>query len=257
VEAPTPILLNAQLGDSSRNNPVVEEFESLSEKLARVTAECERLRAENERLRRALTDSSLVPEEKQGLHMPAGETVLSGAGALVHEKLSVPEKIALFRSLFRGREDVYALRWEAADGKPSCSPACIRDWKALRSLPEAERRKLDKATRQLLPVTDEVINAHLSGKCTAGIYPLLPDDTCWFLAIDFDRESWKLDAVSFVESCRERNVPAALERSRSGDGGARLGILQRPDSGKSGTQTRCGSADKNNGKTPSGGSAIL
>jgi len=173
--------------------PVVEEFESLSEKLARVTAECEHLRAENEHLRRALAGSARGPEEKQLSQIPTDETVLSEAGAPVHAKLSVPEKIALFRSLFRGREDVYALRWEAADGKPSYSPACIRDWKALRSVPEAERRKLDKVTRQLLPLTDEVINAHLSGKCTAGIYPLLPDDTCWFLAVDFDQESWKLD----------------------------------------------------------------
>ncbi|HUE02853.1 MAG TPA: hypothetical protein VMR62_25020, partial [Bryobacteraceae bacterium] len=89
----------------------MEEFESLSEKLARVTAECERLRAENERLRRALAGSALGPEEKQQSQIPTGETVLSAAGAPVHAKLSVPEKIALFRSLFRGREDVYALRW--------------------------------------------------------------------------------------------------------------------------------------------------
>ena len=77
---------------------------------------------------------------------------------------------------------------------------------------------MDKATRQLLPMTDEAIHAHLSGKCTVGVYPLLQDDTCWFLAVDFDQKSWQLDAVSFLESCRERNVPAVLERSRSGNG---------------------------------------
>ena len=117
--------------------------------------------------------------------------------------LSVPEKIALFRSLFRGREDVYALRWEKADGKSGYSPASIRDWKAVMSVPPAERKKLDQATRQLLPLTDDAVHQHLSGKNTIGVYPLLPDETCWFLAVDFDQESWKLDAVSFVESCRE------------------------------------------------------
>jgi hypothetical protein len=92
--------------------------------------------------------------------------------------LSVPEKVGLFRSLFRGREDVYALRWEKADGMSGYSPASIRDWKAVMSVPAGERKKLDQATRQLLPLTDEPVHQHLSGKNTLGIYPLLPDETC-------------------------------------------------------------------------------
>jgi len=198
--------------------PVVEEFESLSEKLARVTAECERLRVENERLRRTLANPELGPEGKQQAPILTGDVAPSTVSAPAHAELSVPEKITLFRSLFRGREDVYAVQWARPDGNVSYSPACLRDWKALRSVPEAERRKMDKATRQLLPMTDEAVHAHLSGKCTVGVYPLLQDDTCWFLAVDFDQESWQLDAVSFLESCRERNVPAVLERSRSGNG---------------------------------------
>jgi hypothetical protein len=67
----------------------------------------------------------------------------------------------------------------------------------------------------LLPLTDEVIFQHLSGKITVGVYPLLADETCWLLAADFDGESWNLDAQAFVESCRGMKVPAALERSRS------------------------------------------
>jgi hypothetical protein len=198
--------------------PVVEEFESLSEKLARVTAECERLRAENERLRRTLADPEPRPKEKQQAPIPTGYVARSTVSAQAHAELSVPEKIALFRSLFHGREDVYAIQWARPDGDVSYSPAYLRDWKALRSVPEAERRKMDKATHQLLPMTDEAVHAHLSGKCTVGVYSLLQDDTCWFLAVDFDQESWQLDAVSFLESCRERNVPAVLERSRSGNG---------------------------------------
>jgi hypothetical protein len=86
------------------------------------------------------------------------------------------------------------------------------------ALSPAQRKKRDKETRKLLPLTDEVIHSHLSGKCTIGVYPLLPDDTCWFLAVDFDGDSWQLDAGAFLESCHQRNVPAAMERSRSGNG---------------------------------------
>jgi superfamily II DNA or RNA helicase len=85
-------------------------------------------------------------------------------------------------------------------------------------VPLSDRKRQDKATRQLLPLTGQIIYQHLSGKITAGVYPLLTDDTCWFLAVDFDKESWSLDALAFIESCREMNVPAGLERSRSGKG---------------------------------------
>lgn len=189
----------------------MEEFETLSEQLARVTAECERLREENARLCRLLSEQAHPATPAKSEPAPLQPSTSA--------ELSVPEKIALFRSLFRGREDVYALRWESADGKSGYSPASIRDWKAVMSAPPAERKKLDQATRQLLPLTDDAVHQHLSGKNTVGVYPLLTDETCWFLAVDFDQESWKLDAVSFMESCREMNVPSALERSRSGEGG--------------------------------------
>ena len=130
--------------------PVVEEFESLSEKLARVRAECERLRAENERLRRALAGPELHPEENRQARIPAGDVAPSTVSAPARAELSVPEKIALFRSLFRGREDVYAIQWARPDGNVSYSPACLRDWNALRNAPEAERRKTDKASRGLV-----------------------------------------------------------------------------------------------------------
>ena len=189
----------------------MDEFETLSEQLARVTAECARLREENARLCRLLSEQAHPATPAKSEPAPPQPSTPT--------ELSVPEKIALFRSLFRGREDVYALRWESADGKSGYSPASIRDWKAVMSAPPAERKKLDQATRQLLSLTDDAIHQHLSGKNTIGVYPLLTDETCWFLAVDFDQESWKLDAVSFMESCREMNVPSALERSRSGEGG--------------------------------------
>jgi TOTE conflict system primase-like protein len=80
-----------------------------------------------------------------------------------------------------------------------------------------ERRSI-KRPRKLLPLTDDVLRQHLEGKQTIGVYPLLLDETCWFLAVDFDKKSWQDDASAFLETCRNLGVSAALERSRSGNG---------------------------------------
>jgi hypothetical protein len=82
-----------------------------------------------------------------------------------------------------------------------------------------QRKRVDKATRTYLPLTNQAIHDHLTGKQTIGVYALLPDETCWFLAADFDKDTWQEDATAFLESCSSLGVPAALERSRSGKGG--------------------------------------
>ena len=73
-------------------------------------------------------------------------------------------------------------------------------------------------TARLLPLTDEVVYRHLAGEVVVGIYPLLFDDTCYFLAVDFDEAEWRDDSKAFAQSCHELNVPMALEISRSGQG---------------------------------------
>jgi superfamily II DNA or RNA helicase/very-short-patch-repair endonuclease len=136
----------------------------------------------------------------------------------------VETNIRLFRSLFRGREDVYARRFESRrTGKHGYAPACANEW--IRGVCEKPRIKCtDCPHRRFLPLTDEVIRWHLSGSdaggeaFVAGVYPLLPDETCRFLAIDFDKSGWREDAAACLESCRRLEVPAALERSRSGLG---------------------------------------
>jgi superfamily II DNA or RNA helicase/very-short-patch-repair endonuclease len=138
---------------------------------------------------------------------------------------SPPEaKVRLFRSLFRGREDVYARRFEnRKTGKYGYASACANEW--VRGVCEKPRVKCADCThRRFLPLTDDVIRWHLSGAdasgqaFVAGVYALLPDDTCRFLAIDFDKSSWQEDAAACIESCRLLNLPTALERSRSGLG---------------------------------------
>jgi superfamily II DNA or RNA helicase len=98
-------------------------------------------------------------------------------------------------------------------------PVAIKDWNAINKSRPEERKKVDEKTRKFLPLTDAVIQQHLLGKETIGVYPLLRDETCWFLAADFDKKTWEYDSQAFLETCRELNVPAALERSRSGKGG--------------------------------------
>lgn len=137
---------------------------------------------------------------------------------LESSRFSTDDKIALFRRLFRGRTDVYPVRWESkSTGKTGYAPACANEW--LAGVCEKPRIKCaDCSNRLLMPLSDAVIYEHLAGKRTIGVYPLLSDDTCHFLAVDFDEAEWKEDALAFSQSCRELGVPVALEISRSGNG---------------------------------------
>jgi len=133
-------------------------------------------------------------------------------------RLSTEEKIALFRQLFRGRTNVYPVRWESkTSGKSGYAPACANEWRA--GVCEKPRIKCgDCNNRLLIPLSDTVIYNHLAGDHTVGVYPLLEDDSCYFLAVDFDEAEWRDDAQAFMQSCVELGVPAALEISRSGKG---------------------------------------
>ena len=144
----------------------------------------------------------------------------------VIDRASSPDaKIALFRSLFRGRDDVYASRFEnRKTGKSGYSPACGNEW--VRGLCEKPRIKCSACSHQhFLPVTDDTIRWHLSGsdqvgnEFVMGVYPMLLDERCFFLAIDLDRADWQQDAEAIRETCHRLHLPVALERSRSGNGG--------------------------------------
>ncbi len=145
---------------------------------------------------------------------------------LLVTQLSSPEaKVALFRSLFRGRDDVYPRRFESRrTGKSGYAPACANEW--VHGICEKPRVKCAECpNRRFISLSERVIRWHLSGHddagqpFVAGVYPMLLDETCFFLAIDFDKQHWTEDALAFLETCRGMKVPAALERSRSGRGG--------------------------------------
>jgi len=133
-------------------------------------------------------------------------------------RLSTEEKVALFRRLFRGRTDVYPVRWESkTTGRSGYAPACANEWRA--GVCEKPRIKCgDCSHRLLIPLSDAVIYDHLAGEITVGVYPLMEDDSCYFLVVDFDEAEWREDARAFIQSCDELGVPAALEISRSGKG---------------------------------------
>jgi hypothetical protein len=177
-------------------------------------AECQQLRKEVSRLHQLLRENGIDP------FLPLSAPTNSASSPTEQTtKLSTEQKIELFRSLFRGREDVYAVRWEGPNGRHGYSPASKRDWKAYNAAKLEDRKRVDKETRTYLPLSNQTIHEHLAGKQTIGVYPLLPDETCWFLAADFDKDTWQEDATAFLESCNALAVPAALERSRSGKGG--------------------------------------
>ena len=146
--------------------------------LAEALAECERLREENRQLRGRLE----IPLEEVATTPPCVPT----PPGTVTSKSSPEEKVKFFLSLFRGREDVYAVRWEGRNGKAGYSPACRRVWG--RPFP-----KHSEEPQEYFPLTDQVIHDHLMGKLTAGVYPLLADETCWFLSADFDKTTWQED----------------------------------------------------------------
>ena len=136
---------------------------------------------------------------------------------------SAKEKIDLFRSLFKGREDVFARRWQSAStDKSGYQPVCENEW--AEGLCDKRKFKcINCPNRTLKPLTDEDIYRHLEGKDALardviGIYPMLQDEACYFLCADFHEKSYKDDVTAFREVCSELAVPLCVERSRSGNG---------------------------------------
>ncbi len=148
--------------------------------------------------------------------------------------MSNSDKVALFRSLFRGRDDVFPRRWEnQKTGKSGYSPACSREWEPgvcekKKAKGEGRRATCAECPNQaFLPVSDAEIAKHLRGDQVMGVYPLLRDETCWFLAADFDKRSWEEDIAAFVGTGKARgagrNRAVALGKRR-----ARMVLLRVP-----------------------------
>ena len=195
--------------------------ESLEAKLREALEECERLRSENACLKEMLKTFSLRPASALSQDKLQRLTLQEKAAA---SPVAIPtgtsatiakQRITLFHSLFRGRDDVYAVRWQSKKGKAGYSPACANEWDPLL----CKKPCVKCPNPQYMPITDDVLRDHLLGKVTVGVYPLCKDESCHFLVADFDKTGWVEDAKTFLKTCHDMGVSAALERSRSGKGG--------------------------------------
>ncbi|MBN7796967.1 TOTE conflict system archaeo-eukaryotic primase domain-containing protein [Parahaliea mediterranea] len=161
-----------------------------------------------------LERQSLLEHKRQ---LVAMERVNDRTVPAIEVPVSTGDKIALFRSLFRGRDDVHALRWESRQGRRGYALACENEWR--QGICYKPKVKCGDCRHQaFLPLDDRVLYAHLSGKKTVGVYPLLHDDHTWFLVADFDKSDWQQTVQAFCRVCEEHGVPCSVERSRSGEG---------------------------------------
>jgi hypothetical protein len=200
-----------------------EEIDQAKEQIARLDAERAAAQQRLEALEREMVTPS--PSPSPGSDTPTSPT-------------TTKDKLALFRRLFRGRTDVYPQRWHnRKSGRKGYSPACDNEWAA--GLCKKPKVRCGECPHQaFLPVTDQVILDHLRGRHVVGVYPMLRDETCWFLAMDFDKGDWQQDAAAVVETCEQLDVPLAVERSRSG-AGHRPATRLPAGSGSAATPTGC------------------
>ncbi|WP_010530178.1 TOTE conflict system archaeo-eukaryotic primase domain-containing protein [Lentibacillus jeotgali] len=166
----------------------------LEQKLQIALKEITRLKDENQKLKDLLAKHQIPVFNNQVKH-----------GQRITRTEILQKRIAIFRSLFKGRTDVYAVHWRS-NGESNYAPS--RKYEPNKKYKE----------RELLPLTDNVIENHLRGNRTIGIYPLLKDETCWFLAVDFDKKDWQKDALTFMGVCKDVGAPASMEISKSGNG---------------------------------------
>lgn len=128
------------------------------------------------------------------------------------------QNIELYKSLFNGRKDIYAVLWKK-DGRSGYMPAYKVDWSDYNKHKAQGGTFKDYKNKEYLPFDDSAIEAHLTGNETCGIFPLLEDNTSFFIAADFDKENWKETILKLYRICLKYNIPAYIERSRSGNGG--------------------------------------
>ncbi|NSW89531.1 MAG: DEAD/DEAH box helicase family protein [Firmicutes bacterium] len=197
------------------------EYNELFEKYRRLLEENQRLLAENENLRKQLGLSLPVPctenDVEASIEVNDIQTVEAVKPGHVTNSSTPEDKINLFMSLFRGRDDVYAKRWQSKEGKSGYSPVCLNEW--ARGICNKPKIKCSECNNKNYAALDfAAIDKHLRGKDVFGIYPMLPDETCYLLAIDFDDEGWEKDISALRDICAEKNIPIAVERSRSGNG---------------------------------------
>lgn len=142
------------------------------------------------------------------------------------KSMGMSELITLYRDLFYGRQDVFAVRWDNdKTGAHGYAPKCKNEWdrnicgKSMKIKGACKKC----AYRENQAITDAMIQQHFTGvgrnALVMGVYPLLEDETCRFLAIDFDKGNWKDEILAAKSVYAEYGIQSYIERSRSGNGG--------------------------------------
>ncbi len=201
-----------------------DRFNALSDEIARTRSRIAALAAEQEREAQRLQEleAELAAAERENtgpsaVRSVSSTTSASPAPSVEQRGRSSAEKLAIFRSLFRGRADVYPTRFVSREGKQGYGPACAN--KFVKGKCDLPRVKCGECRNQaFMPADDDAFLAHLRGEHVMGVYPMLPDGTCWFLAVDFDKTTWTDDVRAFAATCRRLELPFVVERSRSGNG---------------------------------------
>ncbi|ACL05179.1 type III restriction protein res subunit [Desulfatibacillum aliphaticivorans] len=197
---------------------LIKNFKSLLDEINRLKIENSQLRVElGLKPPQSLQASPLVVQTETMGH--EDELRVESQSFAVNNSSDSPTKIRLFMSLFKGREDVFAKRWESRkSGTGGYAPACLNQWRpGICGKPKLPCSKCSNTSYAELNET--VIESHLRGHAVVGVYPMLQDETCHFLAMDFDKANWEKDVAAVRDVCSEYTIPIAVERSRSGKGG--------------------------------------
>lgn len=180
----------------------------------RFPGELETLRADNVHLRHLL---KLSEEQARAAH-PDQATLTGALESPINMKSTPDEKVRFFLNHFRCRSDVYALRWEnSCEGCCGWMPAIRGYW----------RKGMNRADASYLSLTPEVIGQHLRGEVHIGLYPLGDDDTCWWVATDFDKDAATRDALAYMKAARAHQVPADPRESPNSLGGRQLADIAK------------------------------
>jgi hypothetical protein len=217
--------------DKSNKLSLLNKYQSLLIENDRLKNENKKLKAQLEALKHPANN---INEIKQNIIIENDKEKVSSDisyqtkyVAAVNQNSSPGEKIKLFMSLFKGRENIYAKRWQNKNGKSGYTPACFNEWKpGICNKPKIKCSECNNKAFE--PLNEKVIEEHLRGNIIAGIYPMCVDETCYFLAIDFDDEDlpaeaavhavWEKDVSVLRTICTEFDIPFTVERSRSGNG---------------------------------------
>jgi superfamily II DNA or RNA helicase len=207
-------------------------FKELQTKYQLLLAENQLLKAELDALKAGLSDAELQQQEEPCLSRKPEIIIHPSATESSSDSISYrsesADKIRLFMSLFKGRDDVYAKRWDSKKKETAgYSPVCLNEWR--RGV--CGKPKVACSTcvnKSYAPFDGSVIENHLLGNMVAGIYPMLHDETCWFLAIDFDDGDWQKDISTLQDVCMTFGIPVVVERSRSGNGGHAWFFFEAP-----------------------------